>query len=326
MRRREVIKLLGGTAAAWPLAAHAQREDVFRIACLGPGLDSPYPLTLYRAFVARLTELGFEDGRNLIVDYRGIEDPRGPFVLAAELLRAHPHLVVAFGPEIALQAVLGASAFIPVVFVAVNFDPLARGYVASLAHPDGNITGVVFQQLELAQKQVELLTEAFPKRTRLSVLYDAQSADQFTAAERTGQSLGLQVHQIKLQNLPYDFDAAFQQAQARAAQIVLVLSSPNFLSQVARIVQLSLDYRLPTMFINSNFVQAGGLLSYGADFAAMWLRSADYVGKILKGAKPNDLPVEQAVRFEMVVNLKTARAIGIELPTSILLRADKVIE
>jgi putative ABC transport system substrate-binding protein len=131
-----------------------------------------------------------------------------------------------------LQAVLGASAFIPVVFVAVNFDPLARGYVASLAHPDGNITGVVFQQLELAQKQVELLTEAFPKRTRLSVLYDAQSADQFTAAERTGQSLGLQVHQIKLQNLPYDFDAAFQQAQARAAQIVLVLSSPNFLSQI----------------------------------------------------------------------------------------------
>jgi putative ABC transport system substrate-binding protein len=325
MRRRDFITLLGG-AAVWPLAARAQQKDIFRVGCLGPALENSQPLALYRAFLARLSELGFEDGRNLSADYRSVEDARGPFVLAAELLRAQPHLIVAIGPEVALQAVFAASAFVPVVFVAVNFDPVARGYVASLARPGGNVTGVVFQQLELAQKQVELLTEAFPKRIRLSVFYDAQSADQFTAAERAAQSLGLQVQQVKFEHPPYDFDTAFQQAQALAAEIVLVLSSPNFLSQLARIVQLGVDYRLPAMFINKNFVEAGGLMSYGANFAAMWVRSADYVGKILQGAKPADLPVEQATRFEMVVNLKTARALGIELPTSILLRADEVIE
>ena len=319
--------ILGATSAAVsPPVARAQRDELFRIGCLGPALKNTQPLALYRAFLARLRGLGFEEGRNLRVDYRSIEDSVGPFVSAAELLRAQPHLVVALGPEIALQAVLGASAFIPVVFVAVNFDPLARGYVASLARPGGNVTGVVFQQLDLAQKQVELLSEAFPSRMRLSIFYDAESADQFAAAARAGESLGLQVLQIKLENPPYDFDAAFRRAQAREAQIVLVLSSPNFLSQIAQIVKLGVDYRLPTMFINKNFVEAGGLMSYGANFEEMWLRAADYAAKILKGTKPADLPVEQAARFEMVVNLKTARAIGIELPTSILLRADEVVE
>src|SRR5262249_49260112 len=212
MRRRQFITLLGGSVA-WPLAARAQRDELFRIGCLGPALENTQPLALYRAFLARLSGLGVEDGRKLRVDYRAIEDSRGPFVLVAELLRAQPHLVVALGPEVALQADLGASAFIPVVFVAVNFDPLARGYVASLARPGGNVTGVVFQQLDLAQKQVELLTEAFPSRMRLSVFYDAQSADQFAAAARAGESLGLQVQQMKLENPPYDFDAAFQKAR-----------------------------------------------------------------------------------------------------------------
>jgi putative ABC transport system substrate-binding protein len=136
----------------------------------------------------------------------------------------------------------------------------------------------------------------------------------------------LQIQPLKLENPPYDFDAAFRHAQAGGAQIVLVLSSPFFIPHTARIGQLAIDHQLPTMFINKNYVLAGGLMSYGADFTTMWRRGADYAAKILKGAKPADLPVEQATKFEMVVNLKTAKAIGVELPTAILLRADEVIE
>jgi putative ABC transport system substrate-binding protein len=326
--RREFIALLGGAVVVWPLAAVAQQAGkAVRIGFLGPSLNNPQPIALYDAFLGQLRELGFSEGQNLTADYRGLEDdPRGPFIIAMELMRPQPDLIVALGPEVALQAVIGASGFIPIVFVAVNFDPLARGYVASLARPGGNITGVVFQQLELAQKQVELLTQAFPERTRLAVLFDAQSIDQFNAAERAAKLLTLQIQPLKLENPPYDLDAAFRQVQAGTAQIVLVLSSPLFIPHMARIIQLAADYRLPTMFINKDYVVTGGLMSYGADFTTMWRRGADYVAKILKGAKPADLPVEQATKFLLAVNLKTARAIGTELPTSILLRADEVIE
>src|SRR6516165_6272425 len=155
MKRREFIKFLGG-AAVWPLAAHAQQTGkLIRIGFVGPSLNNPQPIALYRAFLGQMRDLGFTEQQNLIVDYRGLDEPRGPFVNAMELMRPHPDLIVSLGPEVALQAVVSASAFIPIVFVAVNFVPVARGYVASLARPGGNITGVVFQQLELAQKQVE---------------------------------------------------------------------------------------------------------------------------------------------------------------------------
>jgi putative tryptophan/tyrosine transport system substrate-binding protein len=327
LRRREFVTLLGGAAVAWPFAARAQQVGkVFRIGCLGPSLSNPQPSDLYHAFLAQMRELGFSEGQNLIAEYRALEDPRGPFVVAADLLRAQPDLIVALGPEVTLQAVVAASGFVPVVFVAVNFDPLARGYVASLARPGGNVTGVVFQQLELAQKQVELLTQAFPERTRMAVFFDAQSADQFGAAERTAKSLNLHIQPLKLENPPYNFDAAFRHALAAAAQMVLVLSSPFFIPHRARIGELAIDQRVPTMFINKDYVRVGGLMSYGADYTQMWRRCADYAAKILKGAKPADLPIEQASKFEIAVNLKTAKAIGIELPTSILLRADEVIE
>jgi len=325
--RREFITLLGGAAAAWPLAAHAQQSDkVIRLAVLGPSRNTAPSLALYQAFVAQLRELGFSEGQNLVVEHRGVDDPRGPFVAAAELMRSQPDLIVVSGPEVALQAVVGASGFIPIVMIAVNFDPVARGYVASLSRPGGNITGVVFQQLELAQKQVELLTQAFPEKTRVAVLFDAQSLAQFGAAERAAKSLNLQLQALKLENPPYDFDAVFRSAVAGGAQMVLVQSSPNFIPHQSEIANLAKQHRLPTMFIVKYYVHAGGLMSYGADFPQMYRRAADYVAKILRRAKPADLPVEQANKFELVVNLKTAKEIGIELPTSILLRADEVIE
>jgi ABC-type uncharacterized transport system substrate-binding protein len=318
--RREFITLLGGAAIGLPLAARAQQSSrLIRLGFVGPTLNNPAAITQYQAFRTQLEELGFREGQNLTIHFQIVDDSRGPFVIAAELMRSQPDLIVATGPETALQAVVGASGFVPVVMIA-------RGYISSLARPGGNITGLVFQQLELAQKQVELLTQAFPDRTRLAVLFDGQSADQFTAAERAAKALNLQVQALRLENPPYDFDAAFRSALSGGAQIVLVLSSPFFLPQRNRVAELAKTYRLPSMFIAKHWAEAGGLMAYGADFPLMYRRAADYVAKILKGTKAADLPVEQATKFELIVNLKTARAIGIELPTAILLRADEVIE
>src|SRR5262245_29644840 len=212
LRRRAFITLLGG-AAAWPLAARAQQPDrLIRLGVLGPTLNNPAATIPYEAFCTALGEGGFREGQNLTIDYQNVDDPRGPFVAAAELTRSRPDLIVASGPETSLQAVMGVSGFIPVVMIAINFDPLARGYIASLARPSGNITGFVFQQLELAQKQVELLSQAFPDRTRLAMLFDAHTADQFVAAERTAKLLNLQVQSLRLENPPYDFEAAIRGA------------------------------------------------------------------------------------------------------------------
>src|SRR5215469_2128577 len=186
MRRREFITLVGGAAAAWPLTARAQpARTMGRIGVLGPSLSNPFASTLYQAFLAQLRELGFSEGQNLVAEYQAMDDARGPFVATIELMRSQPDLVVALGPEVALQAVVGASGSVPIVFIAVNYDPVARGYVTSVARPGGNITGVFFRQLELAVKQVELLAQAFPDRPRTAVFFDGLSADQFSAAERT---------------------------------------------------------------------------------------------------------------------------------------------
>jgi ABC-type uncharacterized transport system substrate-binding protein len=324
--RRELIVAIGG-AAAWPLGARAQQAaQVSRLGFFGPTLTNRSALVPYRAFLAQMRELGFSESQNITVEYRDVDDPRGPFVAAADLMRLHPDLIVASGPEVALQAVIGASRAIPIVMIAINYDPIGRGYVDSLARPQGNITGVVFQQLELAQKQVELLTQAFPAKTRLAILFDVQSADQFSAADRAASSLGLKVQALKLENPPYDFTTVFDRATAANAQMALLLSSPLFIPHHLRIAELAKQHRLPTMFINKSYVETGGLMSYGADFPLMYRRAAEYTAKIFNGAKPADLPVQLAAKFELVVNLKTAREIGIELPTSILLRADQVIE
>jgi putative ABC transport system substrate-binding protein len=328
LQRRQFMTLLGG-AAAWPLAARAQQPGkVLKIGFLGPAIDRPSSMfvPVYRAFLAQLRVLGFVEGQNLVVTHGAVDDPRGLTVVAAELMHVQPELIVVSGTELMLQAVRAANHTIPIVLIAVNFDPIARGYVASLARPGGNIAGVVFQQLELAQKQVELLTQAFPGKTHLAALFDAQTADQFTAAQHSVKSLNLQIRGYKLETPPYDFDAAFRSIVAGGAQMVLVQSSPHFIPHQFQIGELAKAHRLPTMFLYRPYVEAGGLMSYGVDFPPMYRRAAEYVAKILKGTKPADLPIEQATKFEMVINLKTAKAIGVELPTAILLRADEVLE
>ena len=288
MKRREFITLLGGAAAAplWPRGVSAQQAGkIPRIGFLGAGLNAPQTIENYQAFLIRLRELGFSDGQTMVIERRPTDDPRGTFVAAAELMRSQPDLIVASGPEASLQAVVGASRAIPVVMMAINFDPIARGYVTSLTRPGGNITGVVYRQLELAEKQVEILKQTFPERKRLAIFFDAQSADQFGAAERSAKALKIEILALKLENPPYDFAAAFRSATAGKAQVVLVLSSPHFIRHGTWIAELAVEHRLPTMFISRGYVEAGGLMSYGADFPTMYRRTAEYVAKILKGEK-----------------------------------------
>ena len=327
MRRRDFIAGIAGLAAGRAQAAHAQqsgksaRIGVFAAATnsiMGPA---------YRAFLDNLRRDGFIEGQNLIVDLKlSNQDLNALVAQAGDMAGANPDVLVTLGPEVVLRPWMNTSHSVPIVFVAINFDPIAGGYVQSLAKPAGNVTGVFLRQPELAEKQVELLTEAFPERTRLAILWDYISAPQFAAAERRAKLLRLHVHSRKLENVPYDFDLAVRNAIEAGANMLLVLSSPFFASQLDHLVQLTVRHHLPTMFVFKGYVEAGGLMSYGVDNVAMFRQGATFVAKILKGAKPHDLPVELPTKYEMVLNLKTAKAIGVELPTSILIRADQVIE
>lgn len=328
MKRREFIGLVGGTAA-WPLTARAQHSagKMARIGFLGNTIGNLITSQGYPAFLDELKKSGFSVGQNLVIEeVRDIQDNKRLFVEAADLARSNVDVLVAAGPEITLQAAVAASRTIPIVVWAINYDPIARGFVKSLTRPGGNITGIVSLQTKLAAKQVELLTQALPGRTRLAILWDGLSIDQFAAAEHQALSLGLNVQSLKLENPPYNFDAAFRSLSEGSPQMLLVLSSPFFSDFRARIAELAIQQLLPTMFIFKSYVQAGGLISYGIDPSANFRQVGLYVAKILNGAKAADLPVEQATKFELAVNLKTAKAIGIDLSTSILLRADEVIE
>jgi putative tryptophan/tyrosine transport system substrate-binding protein len=327
MRRRDFVTL-AGSAAVWPFAARAQQQGKqARIGFLSSLPDNPMMVAGYSAFSNELRQRGWIEGQNLIIEYRYINDPKTDLAAqVADLVRSNIDLLVTGGPENVLQTAVNATRTIPIAMMAVNFDPIARGYVASLAQPGGNVTGIFFRQLELAQKQLELLTQAFPERKKIAALYDALSADQFAASEKTATQMNLEFHGLKLENPPYDFNAAFHALAQGSAQMLLVLSSPYFTSSQRLIAGLAIEQHLPTMFIFRTYVEAGGLMSYGVDFVAMNRRIADYVDKILNGAKPADIPVEQPTKFELTVNLKTARAIGVEVPLSIQLRADEVIE
>ncbi len=322
------MSVLCGAAAAWPLATQAQQADkVARVGYIGTSRDTPLGAAIYQAFIEGLRSYGFDLGQNLTIEFRPIEqDLRALSTDAVGLAQLNVNVLVADGTETALQAGIAANPTLPIVMIATNFDPIARGYVTSLARPNGNVTGLFLQQTELAEKQAELLSQAFPGRHRLGLLWDDISADQYGAAERRAKTLGLEVRSLKLENPPYDFDATFHRLAEASPEMLLVLSSPRFTPSRSRIAALAIQYRLPTMFIFKTYVQAGGLLSYGADYGAMHRQAATYVAKILTGAKPGEIPIEQPTKFELVANLKTAGAVGVELTTALLLRADEVIE
>jgi putative ABC transport system substrate-binding protein len=329
MRRRDFIALVSGAAAAWPFTVRAQQVvgKSARIGLLQTSPENPIVQLGHPVFINELKKSGFIEGQNLTIEIvRTDQDSKRLFAQTSDLARSNVELLVAGGAEIALKAAMAASRTIPIVIWANNYDPIALGYVKSLARPGGNITGIVSRQTELAAKQVELLTHALPDRTRLAVIYDEISADQFAAAQRQAALLRLEVRSLKLESPPYDFDAVFRSLAESSPQMLLVLSSEFFTPYRSHIAELAIRQLLPTMFIFRSYVEAGGLISYGTDPRAIFRQLAYYVSKILNGTKPADLPVEQAERFELVINLKTAKAIGVDLSTSILLRADEVIE
>jgi putative tryptophan/tyrosine transport system substrate-binding protein len=328
MQRREFIAGLGSAAATWPVIAGAQQAvKVARIGVIGPRPEDAGFGAGYAAMLDELRKLGFIEGHNLAVEYRSVEQEPGAIIAdVAALVRSNVDVLVAIGNEAPLQAAVAANSAIPIVFAAVNYDPIARGYVKGLATPGTLATGIFLRQPELAEKQVELLTQAFPDRSRLGVLWDATSGDQFSAAESQAKRRRLEVSALKLENPPYDFDTAFRSLAQSRPQMLLAAAGPYFIRARQQIAELAIQYRLPSMFMFKAYVDAGGLMSYGVDALLPFRRVGYYVGKIIRGAKPADLPVEQPTTFEMAINLKTAKALGIELPLATLLSADVVFE
>ncbi|HVH77099.1 MAG TPA: ABC transporter substrate-binding protein [Stellaceae bacterium] len=322
MRRRELLVLCCGGMLVSPLAARAQGRT--RIGYLGA---APRSSASVRAFFDELKRLGYAEGRNLDALYHDIgEDPGRLPQFAAAMAGAHLGAIVADGSEAPLRAARAAAPGTPVVIVAVNYDPVARGYAASLAHPGGEVTGVLFRSLEIVGKQVELLKTMMPRASRLTIVWGVENPDEFAAAKAGAKAQGLDVQSFELGPPPYDFEAMFRRLAQGAPAMVLMLSPPGFAAHHRRVAGLALRHRLPAMFRFKDFVEAGGLISYGVNRAAMRRRAADYVAKILAGARPGDLPIERADTFELAVNLKTARALGIVIPPRILARADEVIQ
>jgi putative ABC transport system substrate-binding protein len=313
MNRREFITLLGGAATAWPLAARGQEASkIPRIGMLSPG---PYELAATSdAFQQEVRELGYTEG---------------PRSRAAELVASNVDLIVARSTT-AARVAKEATETIPIVAVAMA-DPIEDGLVASLARPGGNVTGTTFLSPELVAKRLQLLRDVIPGLSRVAALWHPRAYSERTMAgilkevEAAAQTLGLQLHLVPAV-APDEFAGALSAMTSERADAFIVLPSPMLFGEYRQIVSLTASSRLPAMYQAREFVDAGGLMSYGANLPDLFRRTATYVDKILKGAKPADLPVEQPAKFELVINLKTARELGLTITRDFLLVADEVIE
>jgi putative ABC transport system substrate-binding protein len=317
---------LAGLAAAAvvPRAARAS-EAGRRIGVLSAG--NPRSAPHWVAFEERLRELGHAEGAGLALDFRdalGRVERMGD--LAAELAARQPRVLVAGGPEATLRAVRQAAGTLPIVMIAIDYDPVALGHVGSLARPAGNVTGLFFRNIELTGKRLQLLAEVLPGLMRVAVFWDGFSADQFEAAQAAARTLRLQVVPRELGDPPYDFEAAFRAVARERAGALLGLASPLLFRERARVAELAIRHRLPGIHTASQYAEAGAFMSYGVSFRAMFRRAAEYVDRLLKGARPSELPIEQPSSFELVINLRTARALGVAVPTALRLRADALIE
>jgi putative ABC transport system substrate-binding protein len=325
MRRREFVILLGG-AVAWPLPLRAQQSaKVPRIGFLrfGPASANAGRVEALRA---GLRQLGYVEGNNIVIDFRWAETVDQLPELAAELVRMNVDVIFAMGST-EVEPTRQATKTIPIVF-ATHADPVGLGHVASLARPGGNITGLTIILTDLVGKQLEILKEAVPQATRIGVLFSPTAPSHrpaVQAVETAGKTLGVQLVMVPMRTVE-DFEGAFSTISREHVGGFLVVSSPDTVSHRERLAELAIKHRLPGMFGTKENVEAGGLMSYGPDFNDLVQRAATYIDKILKGAKPADLPVEQPSKYELVINLKTAKAIGLTISEAFLLRADKVIE
>jgi putative ABC transport system substrate-binding protein len=324
MRRRAFITLLG-CAAVWPLAARAQQAARLpTIGFLGASTPAAWAPWL-AAFVQRLRELGWIEGRTVAIEIRWAEGRSERFAeIAAELVRLKVDVIVTSGA--AAPAAKQETSIIPIVFMLAN-DPVATGLVASLSRPGGNVTGLSNQSRDLAGKRLELLREIIPGLSRFAILINAGTANsgaELGAVRAAARTLGLEIVILEIRR-PEDIGTAIDKLKG-SADALYVVQDPLFIANRVRISTSALGARLPTMHAAREFVESGGLMSYGANFPDNFRRAADYADKILKGAKPSDIPVEQPTKFDLVVNQTTAKALGIELSPTLLGRADEVID
>jgi ABC-type uncharacterized transport system substrate-binding protein len=323
MKRREFIAVLGG-ATAWPLAARTQpAAGALRLGTVALAQRSA---PIWVAFEQRLAELGYEEGRNFAFEFIQISSLEGYEAGFRELVARKVDIIFHGGAELGLKWALEVTTTLPIVIVATDYDPLAHGYVTSLARPSGNVTGVFPQQIELAKKRLQIFKEALPDLQTATMFWDASSEDQWKAMSATAGEFGLRLVGIELREGPHDYEAALAQAPSDHRGALITPTSPAFYRDRDRLAELALRHRIASIFGFREWVEAGGLLSYGSNLPAMFRRAADYVGRIAKGAKPADLPIEQPTKFELILNLRTARAIGITISPMTLVRADEVIE
>jgi putative tryptophan/tyrosine transport system substrate-binding protein len=325
VKRREFIALLGGMSATWPLTARAQQAKAATIGLLGTGsaaAQSPWTA----AFVQRMRELGWVEGRNLAIEYRWAEGHTERLRdLANELVRLKVDVIVSHntpGPLAAKEA----TSTIPIVFATAG-DPVGSGIVASLARPGGNVTGLSSQSPDVAGKRLELLREIVPGLHRLAVLADTDNPFvklDVSHLQQAGAGLGIEVATFEMRR-GEDIDPAFEALKGRAQALYVPATPVAFVNRV-RINTLALAAHMPTTLGVREYVEAGGLMSYGPDWPHMWGRAANFVDKILRGAKPADLPVEQPIKFDLVINLTTAKALGLTVPDKLLALANEVIE
>jgi putative ABC transport system substrate-binding protein len=326
MKRREFIMLLGGAAVAWPLAARAQQPArAARIGWLGVGQPSTYSERV-EALRSGLRELGYVGDKNLVIEFRWATTVEQLPALAADLVRMNVDVI--FAPSSTeVEAARPSTKTIPIVF-ATHADPVGVGHVTSLAQPGGNITGRSVLLTGLVAKQLEVLKETLPAAWRIGVLWNPTAPSHvpaLKAIEAAGDKLGIQLFRVAARAVE-DLDAALATMTREHVHACLVVSSPLFAAERAPLAELMLKLRLPGVYGTKEIVEAGGLISYSADFHDSIRRVASYIDKILKGAKPADLPVEQASKYVLVINLKTAKVLDITVPPLLLARADEVIE
>jgi ABC-type uncharacterized transport system substrate-binding protein len=322
--RRDFLALLG--AATWPLVARAQEpRKLYRVGFLW---DSPtvFPDAL-EAFAQGLRDLGYVESRNIIIEYRWAQGkPEQIREMAEELVRLKVDAIVA-PSSIYTGAAKRVTSTIPIIFMS-HAAPLETGHVASLARPGGNATGLSLMQTETGVKTLELFKEAAPTLQRVAVLFDPATPSHgpgLTAVEAAGSALGLQIQPVATPAVSA-YDAAFAAMVRNRADGALVLSTPLFIASAKRLAELALTHKLPSLFGPKHHVEAGGLMSYSPDRKDLWRRGAIYLDRVLKGASPAELPVEQPAKFELAINLKTAKALGLEIPPTLIARADEVIE
>ncbi len=323
MRRRNFIAGLASTTAGWPLAASAQQSKLPTIGFLGTNAATWRLWT--DTFADRLGVLGWADGRTIAIQYRWAEGrPERYSEIAAEFVRLKVDVIVSTGD--AVPALKQATAIIPIVFVLSN-DPLGGGLVSSLARPGGNVTGLSVQATDLASKRLELLREVVPRLRRLASMADAGYPDamlEMGKVEAAARTLGLEVVSLEIRRAE-DIAPAFAALKSQADALYVVGNALTTANRT-RIITFALGAHLPTIFSTRDHVQAGGLMSYGSNYPAQFHRAAELVDKILRGAKPGDIPVEQPTKFDLVINLTTAKALGLTIPASLMSLADELIE